>query len=109
MLLTAKVSQDSATGSLKPKCSAVDNARASRVLFESKSISSLLDATSFEAASILILLLFVTSNQFLLLGIATKPPTFVSVFCLNNEDVIASNTISPEAYNLEFFTSISLV
>ena len=59
--------------------------------------------------STVILLLLVTFNQFLLLGIAVKPPALESVFCLKSEEVFASSFTSLLACKVEFLISISLV
>ena len=65
-------------------------------------------ASNFESKPIEILLSLVTVSQFLLLGIATKPPTVVPVLCLNSDDVNAFKLISFWAFKFDSFISISL-
>ena len=100
---------DSAQGSLNPKWFASALALASNVLSESKLIVSLSSPMIVDELSTVILLLLVTFNQFLLLGIAVKPPALESVFCLKSEEVFASSFTSLLACKVEFLISISLV
>ena len=95
-MLTVKYNQEYATGS-PAKLRASATALASRVLFESKLISSSLPATIFVLLSTVTVLLFVTFSVFLDFGTVTKPLPVDSIFCLNLDFVPAFTMTSFDA------------